>query len=127
VRTDEVPATLRWAVWVLYVESVGVLAVTGLLIYDAIRIKTTHVAGAAGAIAFPFLVAVALAGFGWALRRRRAWARGPAIVLQLLMLPVGYYMISGGAAWAGVPVIGLGLIGAVLLFAPASREALGIH
>ncbi len=119
--------TLRWAVWVLYLESLGVFAVTGLLIYDAIRIRTTHVGGAAGAIAFPFLVGVALAGFGWALRRRRAWARGPAIVLQLLMLPVGYYMLTGGAAWAGVPVILLGLIGAVLLFAPASREALGIH
>jgi hypothetical protein len=122
-----VPATLRWAVWVLFVEAVGVAVVTGFLIYDALTRTASNRGGAAGAVIFPVLLAVLFALLGWQLRRRRGWARGPAIVLELLMLPVGYYMISGGAGWVGVPVMALGLLGAGLLLAPSSREALGIH
>jgi hypothetical protein len=64
---------------------------------------------------------------GYLLVRRHAWARGPVIVLQLMLLAIGYFMISAGVVWAGVLVIALGLVVAGLLIAPASRESLGIH
>jgi hypothetical protein len=40
-----------------------------------------------------------------AIVRRRGWARSPAIVLQLLGLPVGIGFLQGGVWAAGVPVL----------------------
>jgi hypothetical protein len=37
--------------------------------------------------------------------RRKGWARSPAIVLQLLCLPVGIGFLQGGIWLAGVPVL----------------------
>jgi hypothetical protein len=60
------------------------------------------------------------------LHHRRGWARGPAIVLEMLFIPIGYYMTTGGLAWLGLPVMALGLVGAGLLLAPSTRTALGL-
>ena len=42
----------------------------------------------------------------------RGWSRSPAVVVQLLALPVGYGLVQGRVWFAAVPV--LGLAGAVL-------------
>jgi hypothetical protein len=42
---------------------------------------------------------------GRALDRRRGWARSPAVVLQVLALPVGVGLLQGGKWAAGVPVL----------------------
>ena len=76
---------------------------------------------------FAALVAVLLGVLALALIRRRGWARGPAVVMELMLLPIGWFMVSGGLAWLGVPVFLLGLLGAGLLVAPATREALGVR
>ena len=47
-------------------------------------------------------------------------------MLQLLLVPIGWTMVSGGQPALGVPVIVLGLIGAGTLLAPATREALEV-
>ena len=78
-------------------------------------------------VVFPAAMAVLLGALGRQLVRRRSWARGPAIALQLLLLPLGYSMVTGGAAWLGVPAMVAGLACTGLLVAPASREALGIR
>ena len=53
----------------------------------------------------------------------RGWSRSPAVVLQLLSLPVGTGLAQGGVWYAAVPV--LGLAGTVLyqLLLPESRLA----
>ncbi|HEY2673303.1 MAG TPA: hypothetical protein VGJ07_23435 [Rugosimonospora sp.] len=119
--------SLRAAIWLLLVEAVGVLVATGFLGYDAATQSTVGASSTVASVAFPLGLAVVLALLGWQLRRRQAWARGPAIVLEMLMVPVGYYMVAGGAVWIGVPVMIIGVVGAGLLLAPSSREALGIH
>jgi hypothetical protein len=43
-----------------------------------------------------------------------------------MLLPIGWFMVGGGLAWLGVPVFVLGLVGAGLLVAPTTREALGV-
>jgi hypothetical protein len=126
-KDDGIPGTLRAAVALLFVEAVGVAAVAGLFAYEGFTEQVTRIGSALAVVLFPAGIAVLLALFGWQLARRRAWARGPAIVLELLLLPIGYYMITGGAAWLGVPAILLGLGCAGLLLAPASRTALGIR
>jgi peptidoglycan/LPS O-acetylase OafA/YrhL len=121
------PGTLRWAVRLLLVQAVGAAVVGGVLVYAAFTQTALSLASAITTVAVPFGLAVLLAALSWQLNRRRSWARGLAIVLELLLLLLGYTMITGGAAWAGVPLMALSLGGAVLLLAPSSREALGIH
>ncbi|MFE9093752.1 hypothetical protein [Streptomyces sp. NPDC007264] len=63
------------------------------------------------------------------LLRRRGWSRGPAVITQILALPVAYNLlqadslaIPGGIALAVVAVAAL-----VLLVNPATTQALGIR
>jgi hypothetical protein len=74
-----------------------------------------------------FVLAAVLAALAWQLARRRAWARAPVVVLELLFLPIGYYLIQIGFGWVGIPVIFVAASCVALLIAPASRTALGIR
>ncbi len=121
------PATLRWAVWLLYAEALAVGVVTGLLLYAAATEKAVTAGTAITVIVFMAGLAALLAMLGVLLGRRKAGARAPAIVLELLFLPIGYYVVEGGVPWLGVPLMIVGLACAVLLFAPATRQALGIR
>lgn len=125
------PATLRWAVVLLLAEGAVVALVTAYLIYlDATTTQLRRDNRLGNAIMITGLalgVAVLLALCGWALARRRGWARGPGVFLELMLLPIGYFMIQAGKPWAGVPVLMIGLLGAGLLVASPTREALGVR
>jgi hypothetical protein len=60
----------------------------------------------------------------WALHRRRPWARGPAIVLHMFMLPLGLSMAANGNV-LGAGALLAGVAGCVVLLAPATRVAVG--
>jgi len=121
------PTTLRIAVVLLFVEAAGVGTVAALFAYDGLTQKAASTGAAVSVVVFPAALAALLAVLGWQLVRLRSWARGPAIVLELLLLPLGYYMVTGGAAWLGIPAMLAGLACTGLLVAPASRQALGIR
>ena len=59
----------------------------------------------------------------------RRWSRGPALITQLIALPVGYVMVQNGgallAAGAGVMAVGAGRGGPA--GHPAAADALGIR
>ena len=118
------PVTLRWAVRLLWVETAALTAVAAAVLYQDVDGSAGSARGAAAVTMYTALVAAALAVLAWSLGHRRRWARGPAIVAQLLLLPVGFSMVSGGLIWLGLPVIMAGLFGAVTLLAPATRLAL---
>jgi hypothetical protein len=56
--------------------------------------------------------------------RRRRWARSPAVLVQLLALPVAYNAFGDGAWWLGAPLLVCAVAGLVGLFAPSTTEAL---
>jgi len=134
-QTTPAPATLRVTIGLLAGEAVAVAALAGAAGYGALNGAAGYGAlnGAAasrsgwGVTAFAAAIAALLGALAWALLRRRGWARGPSVVLELMLLPIGYYMIRAGHPWFGVPVLLIGLVGAGLLVAPTTREALGIH
>lgn len=119
------PWTMRWAVGLLFVEAAALGGLAAFLGYK--DLTATNLRGALAFTIFVLLVAVVLALLGVNLVRRHRLARGPTIAFQLLLLPTGYYMITGGLAWLGLPVIAVALGIAGLLIAPASRDALGIR
>ena len=120
-----VPATLRWAVVLLGVQTIGLVGVVALLIYADVRSTANSAAGATGLTASAGLFAVLFGLFVWALAGRRAWARTPAIVLDLLLIPVGFSFITSGLAVIGIPVLLLAGGTVALLLAPSTRAALG--
>jgi hypothetical protein len=121
------PGTLRWAVWLLRAETVGVGLVAAFLVYADATAAATNLTSAILVTAFAVGVAVMLWLLGSALTSRRAGARAPAIVLQLMLLPIGYYMAAAGLGWVGVPLMALGLLVAGLLVSPPTTRALGLQ
>ncbi|WP_052848273.1 hypothetical protein [Streptomyces avicenniae] len=81
-------------------------------------------AGAVTALALGVLPLAAGHGL-WRLRR---WSRGPAVIVQLLGLPVAWTLLGSGGLW---PLAAVGLAATALavlacLINPTATEALGI-
>ncbi|HEX7744445.1 MAG TPA: hypothetical protein VF462_04185 [Micromonosporaceae bacterium] len=121
------PAALRWAVWLLRAEAVALGLVAAFLVYEDFTAQASDLTSALLVTAFAAGGAVALWLLGGALANRRAAARAPAIVLQLMLLPIGYYMTTGGMGWLGLPLMALGLVVCGLLLSPPTARALGLH
>lgn len=85
------------------------------LVGDPFSRTATVLAGSGAVVAGVLLLAVARA-----IGRRRGWARSPAVVVQLLALPVGAGLAQGQVWLAAVPVLGLA---AGVLYAFATPEA----
>lgn len=125
IDSDPIPVTLRWAVRLLRAEAVAVGLVAAWLLWADLTATTTDLTSALLVTAFAIGAAAALWALGGALTRRRAGARAPAIVLQLMLLPIGWFMIQGGMGWLGVPLIALGLGVTALLVSTPTTRALG--
>jgi len=121
------PVSLRIAVAVLWVQAAGTGALAAFLGYEAATTRSTSGTSATALIVFMAGLAGLLALLGLLLSQRRRPARGPAIVLEMLLVPVGFSMIRGGATVPGIVVVVLGVLGAGALLAPATRAALGIR
>lgn len=123
---DDAPATLVWAVRLLLAEAV---ALAGLTAYLVVKDVTADAADRVAAIAltvFAGLGAAAVAALSRALARRSAPARGPAIVVQLMLMVISYYMLQAGLWWLGVPLLVLGLSVIALIVLPPTTRALGL-
>ncbi|GIF72730.1 hypothetical protein [Asanoa siamensis] len=123
---EPAPSTLRAAVWLLFAEAAGMVVLTAYLVYELLTVEAVDTTSGLLLAVFAAFGALALFLIGRALGQGRAGARGPGIVLQLMLCAVGYYMIQGGLAWLGALLIALGLLLCGLMLAPASNRALGV-
>ena len=112
--------------WLVLLQAAGLALLTLFLVYLDLTAKSATVAMALSTTAFIALMTAAFAFVGVSLARRKRWARGPAIVIELLQVPIGYTMLTNGLPAVGAPVLVLGLLGAGLLLAPATRKELGL-
>ncbi|NGM13793.1 hypothetical protein O3597_01920 [Verrucosispora sp. WMMA2044] len=127
IDSDPAPVTLRLAVRLLRGQAVAVGLVAAWLVFADLTATTTDLTSALLVTAFAIGAAAALWALSGALLRRRAGARAPAIVLQLMLLPIGWFMIQGGLGWLGVPLIALGVGVTWLLVSPPTTRALGFE
>ncbi|MEV4722059.1 hypothetical protein [Micromonospora humida] len=125
IDSAPVPDTLRWAVRLLRAEAVALALLAGWLVWADLTATKTDLVSALFVTGFAIAGAVALWALGGALARRRAGARAPAMVLELMLVPVGWFMISGGLGWLGAPLIVLGVGVCALLVSPPTTRALG--
>jgi hypothetical protein len=76
-------------------------------------------------VAIALLPLIAASGL-WRMRR---WSRGPALIIQIVALPVSWTLLHAGspALWAGIGLGVAALAELVLLVHPAATDALGIR
>ncbi|MGI5457909.1 hypothetical protein ACQEWB_32990 [Streptomyces sp. CA-249302] len=60
---------------------------------------------------------------------RRSWSRGPAVITQIMALPVAYNLLQADsvAIPAGIALAVVAVVSLVLLVNPATTQALGIR
>jgi hypothetical protein len=119
--------TLRVAVALMFAQAVSLALLAVFLVAALGRADTGRVVLDA-LLPFEviaFVVVIVLGLLGWQLLRRRRWARGPALALEVLFVPLTYYLV--GLRPVGILVIASALVCVGLLIARASRTALGIQ
>jgi len=120
----EAPRSLRWAAVVVAIEAAA-LAVGALwLLYLVISSTADSVAAALGEVVFVAAGAAVLAAAAVGLWRVASWARGPVVVLQLLLAALAYTAaFQAGEPAIGLPVLVLVAVELYLLATPESRLA----
>ena len=101
------------------------VAAVGLSIYQVSGHRPQSVADSWGVVAMAAVGAVSLGFVVRALVRRRRWARSPAVLTQLIALPIGIGLSGNGGAAVGVPLAVCAAAGLIGLVAPATSRALG--
>jgi hypothetical protein len=120
------PATLVWALRLLYLECAGLVALTIWLLALTVTSKLDAVGVAIALIVFAALGAGSVFLVARALGRRAVHARGPAIVIQLFVLAAGGFLVQVHPVWLGVILLVLGVLTGVLVVLPPTTRALGV-
>lgn len=120
------PATLVWAVRLLYLECAGLAALTAYLIVLDLTSRELQVAVAVSLTVMAALGAVSIFLVARILGRRVAGARGPAVVVQLFVIAAGGFLIQTGPLWAGLALMALGILAGLLILLPPTTRALGV-
>jgi hypothetical protein len=118
------PRTLRWAAAVVGVEAAALAVGALLLLYLVLTSSADSVSRAVGEVVFVAGGAAGLAAAAVGLWRVAGWARGPVIVLQLLLAALAYTTaFEAGRPAIGLPVLVLVAVELYLLATPESRLA----
>src|SRR6201988_5021652 len=126
-RRLRAPKAVRQAAVVVSLEGAALVAVAAVLV-------VRHLAGAEdqpwlsgyGTAGWFVIMGAGVLAAGWALWTGRRWGRGIAVFVQLLLLPVAWYMAVGSHQWLlGIPVGIVALATLALLFSPATLQWLG--
>ena len=112
--------TLRAAAALVALETLGLLAAALFYLVELVVATTTDVTRALVTAGLTLLTALGVGFVARGLWRRGRWARSPALVLNLILLPVGYGLLQGRVWGVGVPLLVLALGVLVLLFLPAT-------
>jgi hypothetical protein len=119
------PRPLALACGLIGLQALALVGAAGVVLVKAATQKSTHLAGAVllGAIALAGAAALGLCVRG--LLRLRPAARTPAVVIELLALPVSYSLaFQANRVGYGAPILLTALAVIYLLFTPPVRELL---
>jgi hypothetical protein len=119
-----VPAAVRRAALVVAIEAAVAAALALTLLFLTLTSAPDSVGRALAEVVYVGLAAALLAASAVGLRRLSAWARGPVVVLQLLLGVIGYTMAfqADRPLW-GVPLLAVVALELYLLATPEARLA----
>jgi hypothetical protein len=105
-------------------QGVGLAGLAVFLLVELVVATPLSALRAVMAALLTLVAGLGLIAVARGLRRRRRWARAPALVTQLLVLPVGAGLVQSGRWYVGMPLILWALAVLALLFTPAVGEVL---
>jgi signal transduction histidine kinase len=109
---------------VVAIEALALAVGALLLLYLVVTSTADSVGAALGEVVFVGAGAAVLAAAAVGLWRVAAWARGPVVVLQLLLAALAYTAaFEAGRPAIGLPVLALVVVEIYLLATPESRLA----
>lgn len=126
-NTHKPPSSLRWAVGLILGEGAALATIAAVLGYADLTGTASDAGRGLAVTGYVVVMAAVLVLVAVQLWRRRAWPRGLAIALQLMLLAVAFYLVRGGVLWLGVPAGAAAVAVVWLLVRADTREALGIH
>lgn len=115
------PVTLTLAAVLAGLEGLVALGF-GVVEVGQVRLFRAVVGVGVALLMFGFAVLLLLAAR--ALLRRRRWARAPVVVVQLILVPVGWSFRGGQTTWVAVTMIVVALLTLVTILHPRSTQAL---
>jgi hypothetical protein len=120
----EVPPALRRAALAVGLEALLLAVVAGYVVVLEFVSRPTSQAGALGLITYVSIAAAVLAAGAVGLWRGSSWARGPVVVLQILLGLLGYNAaFPNEMPQIGLPALVLVAVTLYLLLTPEARLA----
>ena len=118
------PAQLRGAAALAALEG---LAALGFGVAEILQVRLFRAVVGVGVVFFMLGFAVLLLAAARGLLRARRWARAPVVVVQLILIPVGWSFRGGQTTWVAVAMIIAALLTLVLVLHPRSTRALVVE
>ena len=113
------PAALVVLIALVVAQGLGLVGLAIFFVVELVVATESSAARAVVAALLTLLGGVGLLLVARGLARARRWARAPALVTQLLVLPVAWGLVQGDRWYVGAPLIAWSLAVLVLLFTPA--------
>ncbi|SUA72955.1 Uncharacterised protein [Nocardia otitidiscaviarum] len=120
--TDVVPMTVRVAGALVTLEGASGLVAMVALVVAGINGSAQNSGNSYLTAAYAAIVGGAVFAAGVGLLRGKRWGRAIAVLTQLLLLGVAYYMFTSDRPELGAPLALVTLAALVALFAPASTR-----
>ena len=117
-------STLRACAALVGLQAVGLVAVAVFYLVELVVADTDDAVRALVTVGLALAAGVGLGLVARGLLHRRRWARSPALVTNLLVLPVAIGLLQGGRWYVGAPLLVWALAVLGLLFSPATAAAL---
>jgi len=121
--TVPAPTAVRQAAALVLLEGAAGLVAAVVFVARGFGGADQHIVNGFGNAAWFTVIGGGVFAAGWALWTGRRWGRGPAVFLQLLLLPVTWYVAVGSHQWFyGIPVALVALAALLLLFSPSTLQ-----
>jgi hypothetical protein len=118
------PTTLASCAALVGLEALGLLAVAVFYVVELAVATEDDVGRALVSAGLALVAAVGLGLVARGMLAGRRWARSPALVANLLVVPVAIGLLQGGRWYVGLPLLALAVAVLVLLFHPSTAIAL---
>ena len=117
-------SALRILAGLVAAQGLALLCVPVFYVVKLVVAEATDVAGAALTATLAALAGATVVWVARALAAGQSWARSPALVTELILVPVATYLVQGGQVGIGVALLGWAAAVIVLLFWPSVGRAL---
>ncbi|MGV0814345.1 hypothetical protein ABQF34_20460 [Mycolicibacterium boenickei] len=116
------PPAIRYAGFLTAAEGVAALIMAVVLLVRALGGADQQIVSGYGTAVWFLLIGGGVLAGGWALITGRRWGRGIAVLTNLLLLPVAWYVITSHHVVYGVLLGLFALVTLGLLFSPSAVD-----